>query len=210
MNYENLISNLSKEGAKKPLSKPLQSFAISCLILILYSVILFCFFGIRKDFSSKIHQVYFQIELAISLLTILVSIASVSFLRLPDFSQRKSIKFLPPIFFGILFALLYWQINHVTENHIPCSKDFICFLSIIIFSIAPAAILIFTLRQGIVTNFISSFIAIGIASGSLSYLIGRLIHETENPLHFFIWHFLPTFLVIVLSAFFTKIFTKKL
>lgn len=208
------ISQLAKQGAKKPLMKPLYSVISSCLVLFLYFAILLYYFGLRTDFSTEIHDRFFQIELFFLVAAILFSAASLSFLRLPDFSQKKWVKFLPILFFIGFSLVIFARCICCPDNnpdHLLCGNfDFACLLGIMIFSIIPTAFLIAVLRRGVMTNFTFSFLMIGIASGGLSYFIERLMHETENTSHLFIWHFCPVFLVIFFSAFFTKIFTKKL
>lgn len=214
MSDEDLISSLAKQGAKPSLPKPLNSAILLCAALFLYVTLLVSLFGLRVDFLSKIHQPFFQLELLLSLLTIVSSVVALVFLRFPNWSEKSSIKNLPLLFFA-LFSLLIFKryIGRSADdfNHVLCAPhEYQCLIGILIFSIIPVIALLIILRRGVVTNFYSSALMIGIGSGAISYLIERLIHETESLSHLFIWHFLPIFLVILLGIILTKIFTKKL
>jgi hypothetical protein len=214
MSDENLISRLANQGAKPPLPKPRNSAILLCAALFLYAALVVSLFGLRVDFMSKIHQPFFQLELLLSLLTIISSITALVFLRLPSYSEKPSIKNLPLLFFALFSLLIFYRyLNRGNEdfNHVLCAPhEYQCLAGILIFSIIPVIALLIILRRGVVTNFYSSALTIGIGSGAISYLTERLIHETESLSHLFIWHFLPIFLVIFLGALLTKIFTKKL
>lgn len=207
-----LIKNLQKEGAKKPLTKPIFSILSSCLIMVIYFAILLYLFGIRDDFLAKINQVKFQLEIAFLTLCSLLSCACLNLLRLPDFSERKLVKY-PYIFFFLSFlGIIIYEI--ITQNnHLPilCGADGkSCLISILLLSLFPLILTIKILKNGVITNFIFSSLAIGICSGSLSYLLLRMSHKTENIMHLVIWHLLPIILVIFCSGFLVRFFTKKL
>jgi hypothetical protein len=74
----------------------------------------------------------------------------------------------------------------------------------------PLLFLISVLKRGVMTNYSFSFLIIGIASGSFSYLLERLINKTEDLSHILLWHFAPIFLVILLSALLIKKLVKPL
>lgn len=210
---ENIIKDLSQEGAKKPISLK-KSIIISSIVMIGYLLAVTLSFGLREDFFERIFDISFQIELFLILGSILSAAILVSFLRLPDLNQQSWIKIIPLIFFFLLLSLLILKCifkDMNIMNHIICDNpEHECFLSILVFSIIPTIFLLIILKIGATTRIYSSGMMIGIASGSLSYLALRLIHETENSLHLFIWHFTPAILVILLSIFFAKRFIKKL
>ncbi len=210
---QNIIKNLAKEGAKKPISLK-KSMAISCIVMIGYLLVVILSFGIREDFFERIFDLSFQIELFLVLASILSASVLISLLRLPDLNQKSWLTNIPPIFFLLLISFLVLKCifkDMNIMNHIICDNpEHECFLSILVFSIIPTIFLLVILKIGATTKIYSSGMMIGIASGSISYLALRLIHETENAFHLFVWHFIPAILVILLSIFFTKKYAKKL
>jgi len=214
MNYDNLISSLSNQGAKAALQDPLKVALKICAALIFYAVLLLFVFGVRADFSTKTHDIFFMAEIFICILTIAVAATALSFLRLPNFSDKFLSKNLAPAFFAIFASMLAYRYFYPSDNDASLAlcgvANYRCLVGVITFSIIPAVFLLLILRRGVMTNFYSSALMIGISSGVLSYFIGRLIHETESFAHLFIWHFLPIFIVIFLSLILTKFTIKNL
>lgn len=209
---KDLISKLSKEGVKKPLSKPIVTILLSCGTMAIYLGALIAFFGLRSDFSKRILELEFQIEIFLLLLCALVSCSSISLLRIPDIGDKKAAKYLSILCFATFVILMIFKLASDNGSHpMLCgAENHECLLSIIILSIAPLLLLILILSKGIVTNFKFCTISIGISGGTISYLLLRMSHETENISHLVIWHLLPIILVIFLSSFLIKSFTKNL
>jgi len=214
MSYEKLISSLANQGAKAALPNPYQVALKISAALILYAALLVGLFGLRPDFSLKIKEFSFFAEIFISILAIFSAATALAFLRLPNFSDKFLSKNLSPAFFVIFTFFVSYHYFFRADNDSSLAlcgvADYRCLLAIIIFSAIPALFLLRILRQGVMTNFYFSALMIGISSGVLSYLIERLIHETESFDHLFIWHFLPVFIVIFLSLILTNFTTKKL
>jgi hypothetical protein len=212
MKEKKLIEKLSKEGAKKPLIKTKTVILTTCLSLILYLALLIFAFGLRQDFAAKILETKFQIELFLLISSALISASLISLIRLPDFNEKKYTKFLPIlVLIGFLLLIAFEFFAQNEHGKILCgAKNHQCCLTILIFSAFPLILLLIILKSGIVTNFLFSTIFIGISGGTISYLLLRMTHETENITHLIIWHLCPIILVIFISGILIKIFTKKL
>ena len=204
------IANLADKGAKKSLPSPASTVIFCLIFLSLYAIILLQVFGVRSDIFTALLNFDFQIEIFLNIILILVSIASVAFLRLPSLGEKSRIGVTIITFFILLFLAVCFDYCS-QENHAPCpSESYKCLLGILLFSLVPLLFLTAILRFGVMTNYLTSFIAIGVASGSFAYLIERLINSAEEKIHLILWHFAPIFLVILLSSFLIKKTVKKL
>jgi hypothetical protein len=208
MSSENLIKNLANKGAKSALPMPAASFVLSVMFLSFYLVVLLDFFGVREDFSVAINTLPFQIELFLNIGAILFSIAAITFLRLPSLHEKSWVIFIAIILFILLFLSLCF--NCCEETQLACASNLKCLMAILLFSIVPLIFLTVVLRRGVMTNYFPSFLLIGIASGSFSYLVERLMSPTEDIAHLLLWHFAPIFIVILLSALLIKKFARRL
>jgi hypothetical protein len=210
MNLENFITNLADKGAKKALPSPVSTVIFCLIFLTLYAIILLQIFGIRDDIFTILSTFDFQLEMFLNIALIVTAIASVTFLRLPTLSEKSWINFSIIAFFILLFLAVCFDC-HSQENHAPCfSENYKCLLGILFFSLVPLFFLTAILRFGVMTNYLSSLIAIGFASGAFAYLVERLINQAEEKMHLVLWHFLPIFLVILLGSFVIKKTIKKL
>jgi len=210
MNLENFITNLADKGAKKALPSPVSTVIFCLIFLTLYAIILLQIFGIRDDIFTILSTFDFQLELFLNIALIASAIVCVAFSRLPTLREKSWINLLIIALFILLFMAVCFDCCYA-ENHAPCpGESYQCLLGILLFSLIPLMFLTAILRFGVMTNYLFSFLAIGIASGAFGYLIERLINEAEDKTHLLIWHFSPIFLVIILSAFVIKKTIKKL
>jgi hypothetical protein len=208
MNFQNLISSLANKGARPALEKPFLSFVFCVVFLAIYLVILLQIFGLRNDFASAITEQSLQIELFLNVATILASIAAIVFLRLPRLNENSLINFIAVAFFIMFFLSLCFVC--CIEEGLNCLSDLSCLIGIILFSLIPLVFLTAILKRGVLTNYFFSFLLVGIASGSFSYLVERLVNSTEHKMHLILWHFAPIFIVILLSLLLIKMTVKKL
>lgn len=208
MKFENLISNLVDKGVKPALPKPLRTFVFCVVFLAIYLVILLQIFGLRDDFAVAIKQSSLQIELFFNVATISLSIAAIVFLRLPRLNENSLINFVAVAFFIMLFLSLC--VSCCLDEKLDCLSNIRCLIGIVLFAVVPLILLTAILRRGVMTNYFFPFLLIGIASGSFSYLVERLIDTTEHRIHLILWHFAPIFIVILLSFLLIKMTVKKL
>jgi hypothetical protein len=210
MNLEKLIANISNKGAKKALPSPLKTIIFAAIFLTIYLVILLQFFGLRGDLAIALKSFAFQAELFLNITLIIAAISAVVYLRLPRLDNFSKPIYLILILFILFSASLCFSCCDVEAHEICGGEGFHCFVGIILFSLLPMLFLMAILRRGILTNYLASSLAIGLASGSFAYLVERLANATEDRLHLIIWHFSPIFLVVLISSFCLKKLIKKL
>jgi len=207
---ENLIKNLVNSKIKKPLPSPLKTTLFAISFLAIYFIILLEFFGVRSDLFIALKNVKFIAELTLNILVIILAIASISYLRLPNFDKNSKINIAAIIIFLIFSFLICLNCFNGESFEICGGKGYQCLIAITLLSLLPMFFLMAILRRGVMTNYAASFIAIGIAGGCFAYLFERLANPAEDKIHLIIWHFSPIFLVILLSAFLVKKLIKKL
>lgn len=210
MTIENLITNLANRKIKEPLPSPLKTTLCAVSFLAIYLVILLEFFGIRNDIFIELKNGKFILELALNILVIVASIIAISHLRLPNINKNQKIIFVLIAIFLMFCALICLDFHGNESQEICGGEGYQCLLGIILFSLLPMLFLAAILRHGVMTNYAASFIAIGISGGCFAYLVERLANPVEERIHLIIWHFMPIFLVILLSAFLVKKLIKKL
>ncbi|NNE38983.1 MAG: DUF1109 family protein, partial [Gammaproteobacteria bacterium] len=104
METNELIQQISDEGANKPLWHPFQQSMIWVVGIIIYLFVFLLFDGFRSDISDKINSSEFIIELAL-LFTVGMTASFAAFcLARPDDFQLSWIKYLP------IILLVVWAI----------------------------------------------------------------------------------------------------
>lgn len=210
MTIENLITNLANSKIKEPLPSPLKTTLCAVSFLAIYLVILLEFFGLRNDIFIELKNGKFILELALNILVIVAAIVAISHLRLPNINKNQKIIFALIAIFLMFSALICLDFHDNKSQEMCGGEGYQCLLGIILFSLLPMLFLAAILRRGVMTNYAASFIAIGISGGCFAYLVERLANSVEDRIHLIIWHFMPIFLVILLSAFLVKKLIKKL
>lgn len=209
---DKFIKQLAQEGAKPPILKPQKQLFLWFVISFLYALILLFFFGLRKDLAIEIKNISFVFEALVIAAFSLSSAFYANVSALPDLNQNYNLRKIPLIFLAILLALVLFKfLTQKTELEIFCGgESYFCAIAILVFATIPSLLFFVILRNGVSTNLKNSGLFIGLSSGSFSYLILRLIHETEEIHHLFFWHFLPIFLVSLLTIICANFCLKKI
>ena len=209
---EEFIKELAGQGAKKPTYQPKQQMFFWSVVMLFYAIVIFLTLGIRPDLSQKIQEPFFRLELFLIFITSLSAGFAASFLALPDSNQKNSIKWIPIISLLLLCLVIshqYFQWRGLVFSVFCSGLNYKCTLSIIAFSIIPSLIFFVILYRGATLNSVLAGFMIGLCGGTFSYLLLRLIHETEDVTHLFLWHFSPVFLVTLISMIAAKLVIKR-
>jgi hypothetical protein len=210
MTIENLIKNLANSKIKEKLPSPLKTTLCAVSFLAIYLIILLEFFGLRSDLFIELKNGKFILELALNILVIVLAIVAISHLRLPNINKNQKIIFALIAIFLTFSALICLNLYGNKSQEMCGGEGYQCLLGILLFSLLPMFFLAAILHRGVMTNYTASFIAIGISGGCFAYLVERLANPVEDGVHLIVWHFMPIFLVILLSSFLVKKLIKKL
>ncbi len=209
---EQFIKELARQGAKKPTYQPKQQMFFWSAVMVIYAIAIFLTLGIRPDLSQKIQDPFFRLELFLIFVTSVSAGYAASVLGLPDSNQKNSIKWIPIISLVLLCLVIvhqYFEWRDLVFS-IFCSGNYKCAFSIVTFSIVPSLIFFVILYRGATIHSKLAGFMIGLCGGTFSYLILRLIHKTEDVTHLFLWHFIPVFLVTLISMIAAKLVMKRI
>lgn len=211
---KNTITSLAKEGAKRPLSSPSTTILRWALLIVTYSFIVIYLDGLREDFSIKISEGLFLIELSLLIVLTISSGVAASILALPDVIQKAWIRFLPLIPLVIFTALLAYSTfasSALTISECMMLYRFDCIFHLIFLSLLPACIMFYSILKAAPIYCCWAGSMAGLSAASLGYVLLRIVEKSDDPFKLIIWHFLPVILIMMIGMFLGKfIFSKAL
>jgi len=155
--------------------------------------------GLREDFMSKLAEPIYLIESIFILLLMLSSGLAAFILSIPNANASAWTKWLPcvPLFLWagfLVYELSFVYVNQgfsgfVMEYGIGCTRD------VLVLAVVPGALLFFMVQKAAPTSlaWVGALILLSVAAlGSMGV---QFICSNSQPLHIFIWHFLPVILV---------------
>lgn len=202
MQMEQFIKKLSDEGVAKPLPHPLVIAAIGLGIVFAYFMLMLVMIGLRPDIAIKLQQGWFVSELLIILYAVVAAIVAASYLALPDNGQKPWVRFMPTLPLAIMaIALGFLMTRPGAMTLAECIKagHFACILHLIMFSIAPTALLFIAMVRAAPTFDGWAGAMAGLAGGCLGYALLRLMEASDDAIIMATWHMLPVVLVTVVS-----------
>jgi hypothetical protein len=156
-----------------------------------YLVVALSLSGVRPDLANKLHQPWFAAELAALSGIFIATSLSASLLSFPDMHQLRRLAFAPVVTFAVFVAVMFfaWQADHPPAP-LPV-HSFQCTLSITLFSLLPAAWMIYAMRK-----FASTHNRLAGCCGLLfAFSTGAIwlrLHElNDSIMHVIEWHYLP-------------------
>jgi hypothetical protein len=212
-NIENLITRLSREGARKALPSPVAILAKWILLIGAYCLILIYFTGLRDDFNTKITHGMYLAELSLMLVLAITSALSASMLALPDINQKPWIRFLPLVPLVIFIVLLSYSTYATSAlSMIDCImlSRFDCVFYISFFSIIPGIFFFHSIHKAAPVYCCWAGSMAGLSAASFGYILLRIIDSSDDPFQLIIWHFLPVVIIMMLGMILGKyIFSKS-
>lgn len=191
-NIDELIDKLAQDtAALKPAPHPYRLSLAWMGWAIAYLVVALLISGVRPDLANKFHQPWFVAEIAALFCIFFATSLSASLLSFPDMHQLRRLAFAPVIAFAVFVAVMFfaWQADYPPAP-LPM-HSFQCTLSITLFSLLPAAWMIYVMRK-----FASTHYHLAGACGLLfAFSIGaiwlRLYEVNDSIMHVIEWHYLP-------------------
>ncbi len=189
---EDLIASLSER--MEPIKRPANPFALFLKWLagsLAYMGMLLLFFGLRQNLLIKFHSPLFLAELGFLASIMITSALSAAILSFPDIYQKRWLVFTPvlPLLLFIATLFIAWQNDNPPAPLPPHGIE--CLACITMFSLLPAAFMLFILRKQASTHYaIAGSIAL-ISAASVGCLTLRLSENTDSIPHLVEWHYLP-------------------
>lgn len=202
MNLDNMISQLSREGAKKKFLSPWQVLGIWAGLFLTYGLGVFVFFPLRADIVSKVGEPYFLLHTLAILLVMVSASVSASYLALPDANQKAWVRNLPLLPLGVLAVMLLKAFTTLMPTHLADYLDphaFACAKAVALFGLAPAAIMFYTIQKAAPLRRYWAGSMAGLSGSGMGYFLLLLVEPHDNPTHVLFWHFSPVLLSMLIA-----------
>lgn len=164
--------------------------------------------GIRTDIREVVMTKQFLTHTVTLLILCFISILTAFSMSIP--TQDIQPFYRRPIFYIVIYILSLLSLFLTTSDpFLYLGHGFSCFIEILSISILPAALLFYLIRRAAALR--RDFLGLVVLLSGVSFgLLGaQLTCIDESPIHLFLWHLFPSFLIMgtgILIA--RKIFTK--
>lgn len=205
METNELIQQISGEGASKPLWHPLQQSMLWVAGLIVYLFLFLLFDGFRIDIAEKLGSYEFLIELVLlSIVGISASFAAFCLAR-PDDFQLPWVKYFP-VLLSLVWGIYAFSsagdnlqlrnlINSVALVEVHCP------IHIVAFSAIPAIVIFILVRMGAAIRIYWAGIMSVLSVTAFAYLFMRLVENNDNPAHLIVWHAIPILVLCLIGMY---------
>ncbi len=206
---EQLVAMLAEDAAKvKPAPHP---FVLSLKWMgaaTIYLALSLAVSGLRPDLAHALHNPWFIAEIVALGLIFLATSFSAALLAFPDLHQKRALAF-SPLWMFALFALLMLLAWHADDPPAPLpAHSFQCTISIMLFSVLPAAWTLYAMRKYASTHYhLAGSIAV-LSAFCVGALWLRLHELNDSIVHVLEWHYLPMLGIGLLGLWLGKILLK--
>ena len=206
---ERLVATLSDEvRAVEPAPHPYKLGLQWAGAGALYLLVTLALTGLRPDWRASLGDPWFAAEIAALSALLIVGAFSAALLAFPDLHQQRRTAFAPAWAFA-LFALLMFLSWRADVPPAPLPVHNIgCTLSILLFSLLPAAGIFYAMRRFASTHprlFGMVAVLYAFSTGALWL---RLHEQTDSIAHVVEWHYLPIIAVAALGGWLGKALLK--
>ncbi len=206
---DRLVAKLSAEvQAVQPAPHPYRLGLRWAGAAALYLVVTLALTGLRPDWRASLDDPWFVAEIAALCALLVVSAFSAAVLAFPDLHQRRRTAFAPAWAFALFALLMFfsWRAD-VPPAPLP-AHGIECTLSILLFSLLPAAGIFYIMRRFASTHpRLSGMVAVLFAFGTGALWL-RLHEQTDSISHVVEWHYLPMIAVAALGWWLGKALLK--
>ncbi len=205
METNDLIQQISDEGASRPLMHPLQQSMFWVMAIITYLFVFLLFDGFRPDLSEKLGSSEFLFELGLLFAVGMAATFATFCLTRPDDFQIAWAKYMPLGILAIwaIFAFISAGDNLQLTNLIDSVAlvQVHCPIHIIGFSAIPAVVIFILVRMGAVIRIYWAGIMSALSVTAFAYLFMRLVENNDNPAHLIVWHAIPILVLCLLGMY---------
>ncbi len=209
MDFEKLVAELADNAA--PVKAAPHPYLLSLKWMgaaAVYLVVSLAVSGLRPDLAHALAQPLFIAEIVGLLLIFAATSLSAALLAFPDLHQKHRLAFAPAWMFAlfVLVMLFAWRADSPPAP-LPV-HSFECTLSIILFSLLPAAWTFYTMRRYASTNYYWAGSIALLSAFSIGALWIRLHEVNDSILHVVEWHYLPMIAAGALGVWLGKVLLK--
>lgn len=209
MKTDELISKLSADHKEvQPVESLLKRYIKWLFISALCISSSMAIIGIREDWRVLFENPVLLVETFFILLAALLSSAAALVLSVPGREKSKRLKLfvLSPLF--LWGTLIVYSLTKSESFYID--SGYICMADISFIGILPGLCLFYLIKKGAtLSRGYAGFFAVLASAGIGAWALQFTCH-IDDPVHLFVWHFLPTFLLGVLGIKIGFVVLKKI
>lgn len=191
-NIEELVETLARDAT--PVKQAPHPFMLGLAWLAgagIYLAVSILISGLRPDLAQKLHEPWFDAEIASLFLLFIATSLSAAVLAFPDMHQMKPVALAPAGAFALFATVLFFAWRADTPPAPLPVHSFECTISITLLSLLPAAWALFSVRKFASTHYRWASSSVLLSAFSVGALWLRL-HEINNSvIHVLEWHYLP-------------------
>ena len=189
---DELVEILSEET--RPLKVVPHPFSLSAKWVAYAAAYLFvslAISGVRPDLAGKLHDFWFDAEIASLLFVFGSTVLSASLLAFPDMHQKRGAAMAPIAAFALFLAVLFfsWRAD-LPPPPLPV-HSYQCTLSITLVSFVPAVWTFISMRKFASTHFHLAGATALLSAFSVGAIWLRLEEINNSIVHVLEWHYLP-------------------
>lgn len=179
---------------------PIQRCCLGLVVAVVYIGIVLVALGVRGDISQKLAMPLFTVEMLVALAAGLMAALAAHWLSLPDVRQQHWMIWVPVIPFSLLIFLmiyttLFQPVKLLEQPHvINCATDMLITVSV------PAIFLLVLLKLAASTHHRLSALMAIVSVAGFGYLVMRLICPNDDTMHLVLWHYFPSFGLVVVGV----------
>jgi hypothetical protein len=197
VNTKHLIDELVREGGPvRRLDRPQVRFIWWILVSAFYFATATIFSGLRPDFNRALGRTGFLMQLAAILALTTLSALSSFMKSVPD-QDRPGMKWIP---IAALFSWLFTiSPGFLTVGNVHMGIGFSCVRDIFLLALAPGIALFWMLKKAapLEPGYAGALAVLTVASFGAGSV--QCICANDDPLHVFLWHWLPVAIVATLG-----------
>jgi len=191
-NIYELIDRLSQDTTKTKLAP--HPFLLSLKWMgwaVAYLLLSFIFSGLRPDLMLKLHEPWFDAEIALIVSIFVATTVSAAILSFPDMHQMRKLASAPAILFALFLLMMFlsWRTDNPPAP-LPV-HSFECTVNITLFSLLPATWTFYAMRKFASTHYHWAG-SISLLSAFSAGALWLRLHEVNDSItHVVEWHYLP-------------------
>jgi len=189
---EQLVALLAGDAAKvKPAPHPFMLGLKWIGAAVVYLIVALAVSGLRPDLVHVLRQPWFVAEIIALLLIFIATSFSAAVLAFPDLHQKRVLAFSPVWVFALFVLLMLFSWHADDPPAPPPVHSFQCTISIMLFSLPPAAWTFYAIRKGASTHYRLAGSIVVLSAFSVGALWLRLHEVNDSIVHVVEWHYLP-------------------
>lgn len=200
VNTKDLIHSLTSDLEEvKCMAHPFKRTMMWLVFASAYMAFISFSIGIRWDFSEKLYDISFALEIfVVGAMSISAALCSL-WLCVPDMRGQKLLLAVPSGLFAVFMVWLFTKVI-LSVDHMPILEWHHCAQNAFVLGVLPVVSLLLLMGKGRTTHPKFMSFMNSLAVSGLGYIALRITCSAEDMGHIFVFHFMPYLLISFLIA----------